>query len=82
MQGVMLLYVGGDMFYFEDNNFSLAQKEELESLALHVVEDIPTIGEARDDQICSWFVNVAREKLGITLKEIQISFIIRIHRRR
>jgi len=39
MQAIILLYVGGGMFYFEDNNFSPEQKKALDALALCISEE-------------------------------------------
>ena len=81
MQAVILLYVSGDMFYFEDNNFSPEQKKALETLALCAPKNIFETKTNQEDRICSWFVDAAKEKLGIVLNQVKISLIIRLQRR-
>lgn len=47
-------------------------------MPLHFVflRNSPETKIRQEDQIYSWFVDVAREKLGIALKEVKISFAI------
>jgi hypothetical protein len=79
----MLLYIGGNMYFFEDNNFSDSQIEALEDLARQIITNTPEEKSPQCeiwdlDKSCSRFVDAAREKLGIILKRIEISFIIKV----
>ena len=81
MKSIILLYIGGNMFFFEGIAISSTQKEELESLAFYATESMSRAERKSESQICSWFIDAAKEKLGINLQEISISLIIRPNRK-
>lgn len=75
MQSLVMLSINGSTFFFEDENFTVEQKEHLNRIAK---EDIKYTSEYTDVEILNLFIKISSEKLNIQLKNVKISFIIRI----
>lgn len=76
MRNAIILTISGDRFFFEDNNFTYEQLNTLQEL----VENIPDVRILSVQEICERVIDLAKKELNIDLREIKISFVLRINK--
>jgi hypothetical protein len=75
MQKVIMLTISGTIFLFEDNDFTIDQKIELQEIA----QTISVVNDLSEHEVCKQFLDVVLAMLEIDLHEIKISFVLRIN---
>lgn len=84
MKSIMHLLINGNVFLFEDNDFTSGQKANLEMLAQSAFVEQPWLKEdakkglLNEKELCAWFVNETQERFGIKLEAVNVSFVARI----
>jgi len=79
MKSIMMLLINGDKFFFEDKGLTLNQKDALIKLGDGLILAKPKLMEQTEHEVCSWFIKKAKDDLGIDLKRVSISLIVRIN---
>ena len=77
---VIILFISGDMFLFEDNGITQEQIQRVQQLADTRFNTFPKLRYQEEVEICSWFENEIKLLLGITLKRVEVSYVIRINK--
>jgi hypothetical protein len=86
LRTVIKLTISGDVFFFEDNRFTSEEKNNLQKVAdaisqKHLQQKIlnEDLLEINEKEICLFFTNEVKAKLGIDLVQVEVSFVIRIN---
>lgn len=74
-----MLTIRGSMFLFT-NTFNGTQLKELEWIAENIFKLRPEFNELNEKELCKSFIGLVKEELGITLKMVDISLVIRINK--
>jgi hypothetical protein len=75
MNNIIMITINGTAFYFEDNSFTAEQKSLLQEVALSIKAKF----NDNEHEILKRYLNAVKDKLGIDLNEIKISFVIRFY---
>lgn len=85
MQSIIILSINGDRFLFEDNGFTIDQKNNLQNIADLISQQnrqqqIPTYSHTTiEPEIRSRFVDEVKTNLGIDLVPVEVSLVVRIN---
>lgn len=79
MKTIIKLTICGDAFFFEDNGFTLEDKQKFQNIADIISQKKLELKISNEKDLCSLFINEVKESSGITLVPVVISIIIRIN---
>ncbi|MBU7006894.1 hypothetical protein [Phosphitispora fastidiosa] len=79
MRSIIKLTISGDVFFFEDNGFTLEQKKNLQNVADIVSQKRLQQKISNEIELCLWFINEVKANLGIGLEQVEVSFVVRIN---
>jgi len=75
MNNVIFLSMSGNLFLFEDNNFTADQEVTLQGLAQNICKRFPDVKDPHE--ICKRFTTIVQDELEIVLREVKVSFVLR-----
>jgi len=80
MKNVMVLFIGGEMFLFENCGYSSEQIRQLETYARNALTEYPNLEVLDNNAVCKWYIQAIKNQFDIKLNKINISFIVRINK--
>lgn len=76
---VFILTISGNIYIFQNNNYSAEQITALEKIASNIITNSTEPINRNEGEIYSAFIHKAKKKLNIVLNEIEVSFVVRIN---
>jgi hypothetical protein len=79
LQSIIILTVSGEIFYFEDLGFTDEEKENIQNLAQIISKELLNQSITTENEVCKYFIDQVNFRLGISLHEIKVTFVVRIN---
>jgi len=80
MKSVLALFISGEMYLFEDCEYSSKTRSLLDAYAQRMITEYPELEASDNNEICEWFIQSVKNHLGIGLNRVNITFIVRINK--